>query len=304
MARLPGFLKDPLTHFLLAGAAIVYIGGRLEPPPADPHRIVVDRPALLEFIQYRSKAFEPQAASAILDSMNKARRDQIVRDYLEEEVLYREAESLGLGANDYVIKQRLVQKLRFATEASVGEPELSESEIAAYYKENKADYAIAPSAIFTHVFFDASKRGAAGARAAAVSLAANLNKSGAGFEDAVKYGDRFLFNTNYVERTYDYVASQFGDETANVIFNPEGPFNVWRGPLTSSYGAHVVYVRQVTPGRTPPLSVIRDQVEDDAIRARKVELVNAAIDKMVSRYQVDIDLDKTGDAAANTVAAQ
>lgn len=300
MARIPPFLKDPLAHFLIAGAVLVYVGGLLAPAAPDKERIVVNRAALLEFIQYRSKAFEPQAAAALLDSMNAERRQQLIDDYVREEVLYREARTLGLEADDYVIKQRLIQKLSFATEAAIGEPELSDSDIASYYEGHKDDYAIPPSATFTHVFFSAEKRGAEGAEAEAALQIAILNKTGARFEDAVKFGDRFLFHTNYVERTYDYVASQFGEEAAAAIFDPAGPFDVWRGPLVSPYGAHAVLVSAVIPERTPPLAEVRARVSEDAERELKAERFDQVIDETVADYDVVIDLDAE---AGQTVGA-
>jgi len=307
MARIPAFLKDPLAHFLLAGALLVYAGGELAPPTPDDDRIVVNRAALLDFIQYRSKAFEPAAAAALFDSMSAERRDRLVRDYVEEQVLYREAKALGLDADDYVIKQRLIQKLSFAMEASIGEPALDDDEVAAYYQAHADDYPIPPSATFAHVFFSAEKRGPEKARAEAERRMAALNKSGARFEDAVKYGDRFLFHTNYVERTYDYVASQFGEPAAQAIFDPTGPFGVWRGPVVSSYGAHAVFVTQVSPGRTPALDEIRESVAEDAARERKAALVRALIDDAIAGYDVVIDLDAPavdGPVSSDDVAAR
>lgn len=293
MTRIPGFLKDPLAHFLIAGAALVYVGGLVAPAEPARERIVVDREAVLDFIQYRSKAFEPQAAAALLDSLSPERRAQLIDDFVREEALYREAKAAGLEADDYVIRQRLVQKLTFAAEAAAGEPTLTDAEIAAYYEANKGDYVIPPFATFTHVFFSAEKRGADNARAAAESQSRRLNKTAARFEDAVKFGDRFVFDTNYVERTYDYVASQFGDDAAAAIFDPAGPFEVWRGPLVSQYGAHVIYVAAIVPGRTPDLEEVRARVAEDAARARKVELVRELIDRTVADYDVVIDLGET-----------
>lgn len=289
MARIPDFLKDPLAHFLVAGALLVYVGGALTPAEPDDSRIVVNRAALLEFIQFRSKAFEPAAAAALLDSMDEARRRRLIEDYVREEVLYREAKTLDLDADDYVIKQRLVQKLSFATEASVGEPALSDEEIADYFKSHKDDYSVPPAVTFTHVFFSSEERGAGAAQAEAASQVDVLNKSDARFEDAPKFGDRFLFHTNYVERTYDYVASQFGEAAAAEIFDPKGPFDVWRGPLISPYGAHAVYITKVIPGRTPPLGEMRERAAEDATRARKAELIDAVIDATIDDYDVVVD---------------
>lgn len=290
MFRVPRFFKDPLLHFLIVGAGLLYLGNVLAPAEPDEEKIVVDRAALLEFIQYRSKAFEPAAAASLLDSMDMQRRGELVSDYVEEEALYREAKKLGLETGDYVIKQRLVQKMNFMADASVDAPPLTEEEIAAFYEANKANYYIEPSATFTHVFFNAKTRGERKAENDAARMTTTLNRQKAPFEDAVKHGDRFIFDTNYVERTFDYVAAQFGEDAAKEIFKADGPFNAWRGPVLSPYGAHVIDVAEVTPGRTPSLDEVRDRVVEDATRERKAVLARKTIDGIVASYGVVIDL--------------
>ncbi|MEZ5916952.1 MAG: hypothetical protein R3C40_05215 [Parvularculaceae bacterium] len=45
---------------------------------------------------------------------------------------------------------------------------------------------------------------------AATAMLAQLRNANAGFTDAVGYGERFLFHTNYVDRSFNYVVSQMG----------------------------------------------------------------------------------------------
>lgn len=291
MSRVPKLFNDPLAHFLIAGAALVWLGGLVAPPEPAENRIVVNRQALLEFIQYRSKAFEPGAAAALLDSMDEERRQRLVKDFLEEEILYRQAKELGLDANDYVIKQRLVQKLGFITEASIGDLQPSDEEIAAHYEANKEAYRIPASATFAHVFFSAEKRGVEAAYDEAAKTVAALNEAQAPFEDAVRHGDRFPFHTNYVERTFEYVAAQLGETAAVEIFDSQGPFETWRGPVVSPYGAHAFFVSEATPGKTPPLEEIRDRVAVDAAREKKAEMTRRLLESAIAQYDVIVDLD-------------
>ena len=287
--------KDPLLHFLAAGLVLFLVGSALSPPAPEERRIVVDRAALLEFIQYRSRAFEPATAGEILDALSGEERDGLVRDYVEEQALYREATALGLEADDYVIKQRLVQKLNFLTDGAISAAPPTDDEAAAYFEAHRGDYFIQPSVTFAHVFFSAETRGPAAATTAASEIAKSLNAKSAPFEAAVGYGDRFPFGANYVERTYDYVASQFGEAAATAIFNVEGPFDVWRAPLVSPHGAHAVFVRNVTPGRYPDLAEVRERVIDDALRARQNEARDRIVAELVARYEVVVDLEAPRD---------
>lgn len=281
-------LKDPLLHFLAAGLVIFIVGDALKPPEANARRIVVDRAALLEFIQFRSKAFEPRAAEALLDSITGEARQRLIRDYVEEEALYREAKALGLETDDYVIKQRLVQKLDFIAGAA-NETPASEEEIAVWFDSHRDDYAAPPTATFAHVFFTNERRGAAAAQALAASAARDLKASTAGFEGALGKGERFPFHTNYVERTYDYVESQFGEAAARDIFSDEGPFGEWRGPVMSPYGAHAIFVREVTPRHYPDLADVKNRVAEDASRDRASRAKEKIVADLISEYDIVID---------------
>jgi hypothetical protein len=298
MPEIKPLLKDPLTHFLAIGAVFFVIASAINPPEPEEKRIVVDRAALLEFIQYRSKAFEPKAAAAMLDAMSPAERDDLARAYVEEEAVYREAKAIGLEADDYVIKQRLIQKFDFLAESAAAGAEPSNEDIAAYYAAHKQDYYIQPSATFTHVFFSAGSRGGEAAKNAASEMARRLQADSARFEDAVGKGDRFPFHTNYVERTYDYVASQFGEEAAKAIFDEKGPFGVWRAPVMSVYGAHAVFVSKLAPGRYPALAEIEDKVTEDARRDIEAKIRSRILEDLIARYDVVVDLPKGASASA------
>ncbi|MEX0645139.1 MAG: peptidylprolyl isomerase [Parvularculaceae bacterium] len=295
--RLKDLARDPLIHFLAAGLVLFVIGAALRPPEADARRIVIDRAALLEFIQYRSKAFEPATAGEILDGMSRKERDALIRDFIEEQALYREATALGLEADDYVIKQRLVQKLNFLTDGAISAAPPTDDEIAAHFDAHRDDYYIQPSATFAHVYFSAETRGADAAASEAVQIAASLNASKAPFEAAVAHGDRFPFHVNYVERTYDYVASQFGEAAAQKIFDARGSVADWRAPLVSPYGAHAVYVKSVTPGRYPDLAEVRDRVADDALRERQRQARERIVQELIAQYDVVVDLDAPAQSA-------
>ncbi len=64
-------LKDPLIYFLLFGFGLFILFDLVANDEAayDSRVIKVDRDALLTFVQYRSRAFEPRAAAARLDNM-------------------------------------------------------------------------------------------------------------------------------------------------------------------------------------------------------------------------------------------
>lgn len=289
--RLAALLKDPLTHFLAAGLALFALGSATKPAQEGVTEIVVDRAALLAHIQYRSKAFEPGAAEALFDSLNADARKSLIDDYVREEALDREAIALGLDAGDYVIRQRRVQKAEFLAEAAAQPGEPSPAEVEAYFAANAARYASPPAATLTHVFVSAKERSQEEALAAALALLDQLKKDGAGFEDAPRYGDRFLFHKNYVERTDDYIRSQLGPLATTAAFDPATPLGEWSGPYASEHGEHLIFVTARAPARIPPLEEIEEIVRADLIEERRQQAIDAAIDTIVKRYRAVEDAD-------------
>lgn len=293
-------LKEPLLHFLAAGAALFVLFEAVSPnDPADlgENVIRVDRAALLTFIQYRTKAFKPEVAAARLDAMSEAERQRLIDDFVREEALHRKAQALGMDANDYIIKRRLIQKVEFLAQGfadAVASPD--EKVVKAHYEANKKDYYVQASVTFTHVFFDAKRRGAEAAEATALAKLKRLNADGVPFANAPRHGDRFPYHLNYVERTPDFVASHFGPGMARAVFALEAGDRVWRGPFRSPYGTHIVLVTKTEPGRIPTLEEVRRRVTDDARRAQARTRLEAAIGEIVGDYDVRIADDVRGGA--------
>jgi hypothetical protein len=280
-------LKDPLLHFLAAGLLLFIVGNAAKPPPAADRTIVVDRGALLQFIQYRSKAFEPHAAAAILDGLDDEAKGRLIEDFVREEALAREAKSLGLDANDYVIRQRMVQKVEFLAEAASAPADPAGADLAAFYSANEDRYRSPPSATLTHVFVSTERKAPAAAEADAKKLLATLKAAHAGFNDATGYGDRFLFHKNYVDRTDDYIKSQLGDAIEDAIFDPATALNQWSGPYFSPYGAHLIFITSRSPARLAPLADIADLVKSDLAEERRQQATERAIGDIVKTYSVD-----------------
>ncbi|MBV1901945.1 MAG: hypothetical protein KUG56_09755, partial [Kordiimonadaceae bacterium] len=233
-------VKDPLVHFFAVGVALFALVS-IAAPTAQQDQILVDRQALLTFLQYRAKAFEPAAAASMLDKMPENERSQLVSAFIREEALYREAMALGLDEGDYVIRKRMIQKLEFMLEATRLPFLPSAKERHDYYNRNKHDYSVPASATFTHVFISNKDDGSEQALAKAALLLSQLRHEKASFTDALKHGDRFLYHTNYVQQPFENVKNHFGVRAANSIFSGEFPLNEWHGPILSSYGAHLVF---------------------------------------------------------------
>lgn len=294
-------VTEPLFGFLAIGVGLFGLFALVSPDEEAPGSrvIVVDREALLEFIQFRSRAFEPGFAADSLEGLTSAELEALIADYVREEALYREALALGMDANDYIIKQRMIQKVEFISDGfATAAVDLSDSDVAAFYEANKADYFIDPYVTFTHVFFDSERHGRDEARALAVAKLDELNRDHVPFSDSTRHGDRFLYHVNYVERNLDFVASHFGESMARDIFALEPSETLWQGPFESPYGFHLVLLTTNEQGRYPELDEIAGRVRDDARRDYIRRQSEAAMQAIVDTYDVRIDYAPAAGASA------
>ena len=78
--------------------------------------------------------------------------DMIIKNLVNEEILYQEALKLGLNKNDKIIKRRLIQKLEFYKE-SENLNKVKEENIIEYYNENINSYILNKRYSFKHIFF-------------------------------------------------------------------------------------------------------------------------------------------------------
>jgi parvulin-like peptidyl-prolyl isomerase len=63
----------------------------------------------------------------------------------------------------------------------------------------------------------------------------------------------------------------------------------WSGPITSSYGWHLVRIDAVVPGGQPSFEIVRAQVERDFAYQRQQESEAALIERLKQQYEIVIE---------------
>jgi hypothetical protein len=260
----------------------------------DDRTIVVDRGSLITFMQYRSNAFEEAVFSKQFDELSETQVQALVDQYVREEALYREALALGLEKEDYIIRQRLIQKLEFLIgDTAAAEATPTQAQLEEFFTKNQQDYTEPPVYTFTHVFLDAEKRGREAAHEAAVRMLVTLNRDRAPFDAASSRGDRPLFFQNYVDRTRDFVVSHMGEELTSALDQVEPSASIWRGPYPSPYGWHLILMTARRAARLPAIAEIQERVTEDYQRIATDRARRRAVDELVAKYQLRLDGLKT-----------
>lgn len=278
----PRWLRDPLLlAFVLLGAAVFAVDYWAGDRAAE--RPVVDvTPDQVEQLRARWTAQWGRPPNA-------AELRELVDEAVEEEVLYREAQRLGLGRDDAIVRRRLAQKLTFLIEDAGDAGPPSEDEIAEYYAREAERYRRPARTSFDHVFLSGDRRADAGRDAVAL-----LDKvGGGGVDDWERLGDPFMHARSYADRTDQEIAGLFGAEFAHAVsaLPPGG----WRGPVASTYGAHLVRVNGRTASRAPPLAEVRDRVVADLRQERRRDRSQAGYRALRESYEVRLPADSAGE---------
>ena len=290
-------LKDPLLHFVVLGLGL-FLLYQLSDRQAGDDEILIDRDALLRHLQYQSVAFDRAQFELFLDDMSARETADLILEAAREEILYREALAMGLDRDDYIIRSRLVQKLRYLAEGFAGDAGvLGEEAIEAYFEANRDNYELDPFITFTHVFFNAERRGWDEARELAEAKLRELNDGPVPFDESSAHGDRFPYFVNYIERPPQLIASHMGGDMSEALFQLPADEARWHGPFESRFGTHLVLIAGQQPRRMPDFDEVRERVAADAQAARDRELTDAAIDEIVARYTIVIGAELQGGGA-------
>jgi hypothetical protein len=272
--------REPFVHFVAVALAMLVLQRWLAPqPPAS--RIVVSG-AVREAIRS-----EHVARTGVPPSAEEERG--LIRRFVEEEVLYREALALGLDRGDTIVRRRLVQKMEFLLDADGGEP--SEEALAAYLEAHRRRYAEGERVSLVQVYVRSGAGGAA-AEERAEELRAHL----AAGADPARAGDPFLHGRSFALRTREDLAALFGDDFAAAAL--VAPLGVWTGPLRSAYGIHLVRIDERRPPRDPALDEVRGAVARDWRAAAEDRRRRAALDALRERYEIVIEPDRDHEVAA------
>lgn len=256
------WLRDPLAHFLIAGAAI-WGALSLTSSEVDPEARTISLSR--EQRAGLALAFERTMGRAPTDAELDARIGQWVR----EEVLYREALRLGLDEADPVVKRRLATKMDELASAQAELAQPSEKELRAWYRGNASDYESGGLFEFEQAYFPTHAaalvaRGDDRPRGEPISLPRDVS----GMSD------------KEVGRLF---GSDFAEGLSRLQASPE-----WQGPVQSGYGWHLVRVSRREDANVPPFENVREKVERDwrsrtiaARRAKAYEVLRDAYSVVV-----------------------
>ena len=274
---LRALLKEPLVHFLVLGLIIFAVYHALNRSnEQEPDKIVVTQARIEQLAGLFAKTWQRPPTAAELKGL--------IDDYVKEEILYREALTLGLDNDDTVIRRRLRQKMEFLSDTVIGALNPTNEELETYLKSNMSKFELDPQIAFEQVFLNPERRGDQIEEDAASILEA-LNSNAAA--DAAKLGDATLLPLELDLTSATRISQTFGPQFAKAIdqLTP----GAWGGPIKSTLGTHLVRVNKRKPGRVPALSEVRAAVKREWATEQRKKLEDKRFAELLKRYDVSIE---------------
>jgi len=234
-----------------------------------------------------------EETARVFDELSAEAKQDWIDRFVREEALVREAEALGLDRDDELIRRRLVQKMEFLTIGLADEASsVNESELSEFYEEHVEDYRFPTTLTFLHVFVRVAENPAL-AQENAKALAAQMNAAAPDPQAALSLGDRFLYNRNYVDRTFDEVQSHFGPAFAQDLASRDVDETAWSEPLRSEHGWHIVLLTRRVESHLPTLPEIAGTLRNELADLKRNRALARGVDQIVSQFDVELapDLD-------------
>jgi peptidyl-prolyl cis-trans isomerase C len=269
----------PMLHFLLIGGAL-FAASRWIPVPRTP--VVVSEADVVR----RSSEWAWQHG----EQPDAATRHVIEKETLDDAVLYRSAVDTGVDGSDTRLRERLLgfpradtvqrrhvtQLMRLAAERLGPGDVPSEAELTAYLAAHADVFAEPATLSLTQVYFAADRRGPAlerDARAAGEALRYGTVAPAA----ALSLGDAFVGGATIRGASRTQLEGVFGPDFTAAVWDAQP--GTWVGPVASTYGLHLVWISDRTPGQVPSLESVRSRVLQAMLferrAARRAERVQA-----------------------------
>lgn len=269
--RAAAVLREPLVHFLVAGA-LIFAGLSGRPPDAGERRIVVDEPVVAGLVNGYIQAFRRQPSEEELDGL--------IRDYVRGEVYYREALRLGLDRDDDVVKKRLRNKMLAVASAEAEAKQPSDAELQALLDQNPGRYAAPPRYTLEQRYLGADSP------ALQAAVKTQLAALAPGAAPSLPQAPIPLPARLEASPLLD-IATQFGDEFAAAL--ETAPVGQWSGPVLSGFGLHLIKIEWREQPPRPKLADLRQRLENDWRSSAVQKAEDDNLNTLLKGYDVVIE---------------
>ncbi len=267
--------REPLVHFIILGA-LLFAGHMLWQKHVTKADYTITVTA--DEMERQALIFAGENRRQPTDDDLKA----LLFSHVEEQALMREAQRLGLGEDDTIIRRRLAQKMRFIIEDVAPPPVPETARLEAWFESNIELFKSPETRSFSHIYLSPETRGN-DLTANAQILLAQVNQSDSNWK---ALGDPFMLKRDFKNLSALDVTRLFGKTFSTAIFSASG--EKWQGPIESAFGLHLIRINQITPQETPDFNAVRSEVEASWQAQAQRAANQDALKEVIRKYKIDV----------------
>lgn len=102
-------------------------------------------------------------------------------------------------------------------------------------------------------------------------------------------GTPFFLGKNFYQNTANEIKKNFGELFFAAIENLS--LNEWSGPHESAFGQHIILLKEIKAGFSPPLEKVLLKVQQDYLSQAQDKAIDEYINEIRSQYRVIINPD-------------
>lgn len=258
------WLREPLLHFLIFGAALFALDQALLAQRGDERVILLNAGADQEL---RTLFSEDRGREPTAEELEILRQR-----WFDNELLYREGLEMGLDRGDTGIRERVIFKALSVVQSNLRVPEIDEAGLQAWFEARRGIYDAPPRIDFLEAVMPGKP-----AMSEVEVFAQTLNaRSGGEVESGLRV---------YRGRPLPSIAPVFGERFAAQL--GELPLNQWIA-LDSTEGPRAIRIESRIDGRAVTLDEVREKVVLDWRDAKMAELRTEVVRKLADKYTLRV----------------
>jgi hypothetical protein len=261
----PGFLREPLVHFVVLGVVLFAVDHYFVTRKDDPNSIVMT-------LADDAKAREIFRSQRGHDP--NAREMAALRDiWMDNEVLYREGLAMGVDKGDEAIRSGVIFKALSIVNADLKIPEASDKQLRNWFEKNRSKYDEPQRFSFEEAALSGDHTESA--------VRAFVDALNAGTPGDAQAGLRV-----YKDRPLPTLKPTFGEDFAKEL--EQVPPGQWRA-LKSRDGWGAFHLDTVTPPKAASFEVMRNVIRHDWIDDTAAQLRTTAIRDLAKKYKIRVE---------------
>ncbi len=266
---MPAWLREPMLHFAVLGAALFALDHYTSAQADDPRTIVV------------AKSVADEAKALFRKSSNRDPNADELRAltsrWIDNEVLYREGLALQVDQGDTMIRERVIFKSLMVVESGVKLPPVDDTTLRTWFETQRAKYDEPARYDFQEAVLSGDT-----SESAVRALAQTLNT---GTPGDVQAGLRV-----FKGRPHSNLVQSYGEEFARAL--NEAPPGEWRAMPTRE-GLRLMRLDGISAAKPADFEALRNVVLADWTDATLAQQRTDAVRERAKKYTIMFEGDKT-----------